>query len=59
MLEYSLKQSLIFSKGSFMIFATRPIAATCLAIALLLLLLPLLPRIRGRRPGEKIESDIG
>jgi putative tricarboxylic transport membrane protein len=59
MLEYSLKQSLIFSKGSFMIFATRPIAATCLAIALFLLLLPLLPRIRGHRPGEKIESDIG
>lgn len=58
-LEYSLKQSLIFSKGSFVIFVTRPIAATCLATALLLLLLPLLPRIRGRRPGAKIESDIG
>jgi putative tricarboxylic transport membrane protein len=59
MLEYSLKQSLIFSKGSFMIFVTRPITATCLAAALVLLLLPLLPHIRGRRPGAKIESDIG
>jgi putative tricarboxylic transport membrane protein len=59
MLEYSLKQSLIFSKGSFMIFLNRPIAAVCLASALVLLLLPLLPRIRGHRPGEKIESDIG
>jgi putative tricarboxylic transport membrane protein len=58
-LEYSLKQSLIFSKGSFMIFVTRPIAAVCLAAALILLLLPLLPHIRGRRPGAKIESDIG
>jgi putative tricarboxylic transport membrane protein len=59
MLEYSLKQSLIFSKGSFMIFVNRPIAAVCLGAALVLLLLPLLPRIRGHRPGEKIESDIG
>lgn len=58
-LEYSLKQSLIFSKGSFMIFVTRPITAVCLAAALILLLLPLLPRIRGRRPGAKTESDIG
>jgi putative tricarboxylic transport membrane protein len=59
MLEYSLKQSLIFSKGSFMIFVTRPITAVCLAAAFVLLLLPLLPYIRGRRPGAKIESDIG
>ncbi len=57
MMEYSLKQSLIFSKGSFMIFLTRPIAATGLTAALVLLLLPLLPLIRGRRPGETLGSD--
>ena len=57
-LEYSLKQSLIFSKGSFMIFVTRPITATCLAAALVLLILPLLPKIGRRRPGAKLESDI-
>jgi putative tricarboxylic transport membrane protein len=57
-LEYSLKQSLIFSKGSFMIFVTRPITATCLAAALVLLLLPLLPKIGRRRPGATHESDI-
>jgi len=57
-LEYSLKQSLIFSKGSFMIFVTRPITATCLAAALVLLLLPLLPKIGRRRPGAAHESDI-
>jgi putative tricarboxylic transport membrane protein len=57
MMEYSLKQSLIFSKGSFMIFLTRPIAATGLAAALVLLLLPLLPLIRGRRPGATLGSD--
>ncbi len=41
------------------IFVTRPIAATGLAAALVLLLLPLVPRIRGRRPGATIDSDIG
>jgi putative tricarboxylic transport membrane protein len=59
MLEYSLKQSLIYSKGSFTIFVTRPIAATGLAAALVLLLLPLVPRLRSRRPGATVESDIG
>jgi putative tricarboxylic transport membrane protein len=59
LMEYSLKQSLIYSKGSFMIFLTRPIAATGLAAALLLLLLPLVPRVGGRRPGATVESDIG
>ena len=59
MMEYSLKQSLIYSKGSFMIFLTRPIAAICLAAALTLLLLPLAPRIRGRRHGATMESDAG
>ncbi len=54
LLEYSLKQSLIFSKGSFMIFLTRPISATGLGIAALLLLLPLLTRLR---PGAKVGSD--
>ncbi len=59
LLEYSLKQSLIMSRGSFTIFLTRPIAATGLAVALVLLLLPLAPRLRTRRPGATVESDIG
>lgn len=51
MLEYSLKQSLMVSKGSFKIFFSRPISATCLAIALILLVLPIIPRLRKKRPG--------
>ncbi|OHE22079.1 MAG: hypothetical protein A2Z43_08365 [Syntrophobacterales bacterium RBG_19FT_COMBO_59_10] len=46
----AIRQSLIFSKGSFMIFVTRLITATRLAAALLLLI----PHIRGRRPGSKL-----
>jgi len=57
LLEYSLKQSLIISKGSFSIFFTRPISAVCLGIALLLLIIPLAPLIGRKRPGATLESE--
>jgi len=57
MLEYSLKQSLIVSKGSFHLFFTRPISATCLVLALLLLVIPLLPKVGKKRPGATLESE--
>lgn len=57
MLEYSLKQSLVISRGSFNIFWSRPISATCLGIAVVLLVIPLLPKLGKRRPGATIESE--
>ena len=57
MLEYSLKQSLIVSKGSFHLFFTRPISATCLVLALLLLVIPLLPKVGKKRPGATLASE--
>jgi putative tricarboxylic transport membrane protein len=57
MLEYHLKQSLMLSKGSFQIFFARPISSTCLVIAFVLLLLPLLPRFRKKRPGATLPSE--
>jgi putative tricarboxylic transport membrane protein len=57
LLEYSLKQSLLMSKGSFSIFVTRPISAACLGIALILLLIPLVPRVGKTRPGATLESE--
>ena len=56
MLEYSLKQSLIVSKGSFHLFFTRPISAACLVLAFLLLVIPLLPKVGKKRPGATLES---
>ncbi|MBM4314817.1 MAG: tripartite tricarboxylate transporter permease [Deltaproteobacteria bacterium] len=53
MMETALRQSLIKSKGSFSIFFTRPISATCLIIAIALMVLPLLPWLR--RPGAALE----
>ncbi len=57
LMETALRQSLIKSKGGFSIFFTRPISAVCLIIAIALMVMPLLPWLRGRRPGVKIESE--
>jgi putative tricarboxylic transport membrane protein len=59
MLEYSLKQSLMVSKGSFLIFFSRPISGLCLFTAFVLLILPMIPRLRKKRPGATHESDMG
>ena len=57
MLEYSLKQSLMVSKGSFKIFFSRPISATCLIVALILVLLPIIPMLRKKRPGAVLPDE--
>ena len=56
MMETALRQSLIKSKGSFSIFFTHPISATCLIIAIALIIMPLLPWFR-RRPGIVLEKE--
>ena len=55
MMETALRQSLIKSKGSFSIFFTRPISATCLIIAIALMIMPLLPWFR--RPGVALDHE--
>jgi putative tricarboxylic transport membrane protein len=49
MLEQNLRQSLLISQGSFMIFITRPISATFLVAAFLLLISNALPYVKKRR----------
>jgi putative tricarboxylic transport membrane protein len=49
MLENALRQSLVISRGDFMVFVTRPISAVLLGIALMLLLSTVLPYIKRRR----------
>ena len=55
MLENALRLSLIKSRGSFAIFFTRPISATCLIVAIALMVVPLLPWLR--RPGAVLEKE--
>jgi putative tricarboxylic transport membrane protein len=57
MMETALRQALIKSRGSFSIFFTRPISATCLIIAIALMVIPLLPWFRRRRPGVALEQE--
>ena len=56
MLENNLRKSLILSQGSFEIFVVRPISVACLAIAVFLLIAPLLPALRKKR--EKVALDV-
>jgi putative tricarboxylic transport membrane protein len=49
MLENALRQSLLISQGSFVIFITRPISAAALGFAVLLLLSNIFPYFKKRR----------
>ncbi len=49
MLETALRQSLLISGGSFAIFVTRPISATALGIAALLLISNVFPFLKKKR----------
>jgi putative tricarboxylic transport membrane protein len=49
MLEQALRQSLLISQGSFMIFISRPISGMALGFAFLLLLSNLFPYFKKRR----------
>src|SRR4051812_11619113 len=57
MLENNLRKSLILSQGDLLTFVQRPISATCLALAAVLLVGPLLPSLRKKR--ELVALDEG
>jgi len=50
MMENSLRQALLMSAGSPMIFFERPISAVLMGTALFLLLFPLIPKFQKKRP---------
>jgi putative tricarboxylic transport membrane protein len=54
--ERSLRQSLLISLGEFTIFVSRPISATCVALALALMLYPLVLSWRRRRRPAPAEA---
>jgi putative tricarboxylic transport membrane protein len=57
MMENNLRQALLVSHGSFLIFIRSPISATLLSIALILLIYPLFPWFRFRKKLETLEGD--
>ena len=57
LIEVSMRQSLIISQGSFMIFLSRPISAICLGIVCLFVLSNFLPLVK-RRMGKLEETEV-
>jgi putative tricarboxylic transport membrane protein len=55
LLENNLRKALTASLGDLTIFVTRPISAACLIVAAILILMPLLPRLRRTR--ERVALD--
>jgi TctA family transporter len=47
----------MLSKGTFQIFFTRPISATCLILTLILLCLQILPWLRMKDLGIALDSE--
>jgi putative tricarboxylic transport membrane protein len=57
-LEASLRRSLIYSRGDLGVFFERPIAATLMALALLMLLSPVLRWLLSHRGGTVSETKV-
>jgi len=56
-LEASLRRSLIYSHGDLMVFFERPIAATLMALALLMLLTPIFRWVLSRKLPEVVKTE--
>ncbi|MDQ6618743.1 MAG: tripartite tricarboxylate transporter permease [Pseudomonadota bacterium] len=56
MMEENLRRALLLSRGDFTVFATRPISAFLLLLALFLLIIVVLPNIRKKREEVFIEE---
>lgn len=57
LLEEHLRRAMIISRGDPMIFVTRPISATLLALALIAIVIAVLPAVRNRRKEVFVEED--
>ena len=57
MVETNLRQSLLLSEGSFLIFFTRPISAVLISISILLVILSFLPHITKAREKYAVSMD--
>ncbi len=56
MMEENLRRALLLSRGDWSVFATRPLSASLLGAALVLLVIVLLPSIRSKREEAFVEE---
>ncbi|WAI83064.1 MULTISPECIES: tripartite tricarboxylate transporter permease [Achromobacter] len=57
MMEENFRRALLLSRGDFSTFVTRPLSATLLAMAAILLVLVMLPALRKKREETFVEVD--
>ncbi|MFD4839793.1 tripartite tricarboxylate transporter permease [Achromobacter sp. NPDC058515] len=57
MMEENFRRALLLSRGEFTTFVTRPLSATLLALATILLVLVMLPSLRKKREEAFVEVD--
>ncbi|MCO5158819.1 MAG: tripartite tricarboxylate transporter permease [Aquamicrobium sp.] len=57
MLEEHLRRAMIISRGDPMVFVTRPISATLLALSVIVLVIVLLPSVRRKREEVFVEEE--
>jgi putative tricarboxylic transport membrane protein len=58
LMEENLRRAMLIARGDATVFLTRPISASLLALAAVLLLLAVLPMIRKRREEVFVESEV-
>jgi TctA family transporter len=57
MMEEHMRRALLLSRGDWSVFVTRPLSASLLAVAALLLVLVLLPAVKSKREEAFAEED--
>jgi TctA family transporter len=56
MMEENLRRALLLSRGDWSVFVTRPLSATLLAMAVLMLIIVLLPSVKSKRQEAFVED---
>jgi TctA family transporter len=56
MMEENLRRAMLLSRGDWSVFVTRPLSASLLAMALLLLIIVALPSIKSKRQEAFVEE---
>jgi TctA family transporter len=56
MMEENLRRALLLSRGDWSVFVTRPLSATLLAFAVLLLVIVMLPAVKNKREEAFVED---
>jgi TctA family transporter len=56
MMEENLRRAMLLSRGDWSVFVTRPLSASLLAVAVLLLIIVALPSIKSKRQEAFVEE---